>query len=105
MAGYTGRAATDRGHDVAAEACWSLAQFQELLDEWLVAGWQARLHEGLVGPDTGRRLSPNEMYVDAAGDNQASGEATQEPGNTDDEMGVVIPFWVFDAHAEARRWP
>jgi transposase InsO family protein len=70
VAGYTGRAATHRGRDVEAEARWSLAQLQELLEEWVVAGWQTRPHTELVGPDTGRTLSPNEMYavlVSAAG--------------------------------------
>ena len=30
-----------------------------------------------------------------------------EDGNTvdDEELGTVIPFGVFDAHAEAQRWP
>ncbi|WP_433282870.1 Mu transposase C-terminal domain-containing protein [Pseudonocardia xinjiangensis] len=63
VAGYTGRAVSHRGADVQAEAAWSLAQLQDLLDEWIVAGWQTRPHDGLVGPDTGRTLSPNEMYA------------------------------------------
>lgn len=60
----------NRGQDVQAEACWSLAQLQDLLDQWIVLGWQERPHESLRGPDTGRVLSPNEMYsvlVAAAG--------------------------------------
>jgi transposase InsO family protein len=70
VAGYTGRATTHRGRDVGDEARWSLVQLQELLEEWVVAGWQTRPHAELVGPDTGRTLSPNEMYavlVSAAG--------------------------------------
>ncbi|MCE3551949.1 Mu transposase C-terminal domain-containing protein [Pseudonocardia sp. RS11V-5] len=63
VAGYTGRAASHRGRDVEAEACWSLAQLQELLEEWVIAGWQTRPHSELTGPDTGRPLSPNEMFA------------------------------------------
>lgn len=29
----------------------------------MILGWQARAHDGLRGPDTGRVLSPNEMYA------------------------------------------
>ena len=70
VAGYTGRDVTRRGPSAAAEACWSLAQLQDLLDEWIITGWQERPHDGLIGPDTSRVLSPNEMYavlVSAAG--------------------------------------
>ena len=63
VAGYVGRDASHRGADVATEARWSLTQLQELLEEWVIAGWQTRPHDGLVGPDTGRTLSPNEMYA------------------------------------------
>lgn len=42
VAGYTGREVTRRGAAVEAEACWSLAQLQELLDEWVVAGFTDR---------------------------------------------------------------
>jgi len=37
---------------------------QDLLDEWLLAGWQPRPHDGLRDPLLPRRaLSPNEMYA------------------------------------------
>ncbi len=70
VAGYTGRDVTRRGPSAAGEACWSLAQLQDLLDEWIISGWQERPHDGLISPDTSRVLSPNEMYtvlVSAAG--------------------------------------
>ncbi|MEH0975273.1 Mu transposase C-terminal domain-containing protein [Micromonospora sp. CPCC 205546] len=70
VAGYTGRDVAHRGSRVQAEAVWSMAQMQDLLDEWIVVGWQQRPHEGLLSPDTGRVLSPNEMFavlVTAAG--------------------------------------
>ncbi|PMR62196.1 integrase [Verrucosispora sp. ts21] len=70
VAGYTGRDVAHRGSRVQAEAVWSMAQMQDLLDEWIIIGWQQRPHDGLLSPDTGRVLSPNEMFavlVTAAG--------------------------------------
>jgi transposase InsO family protein len=64
VAGYTGSDVTRRGRDVAAEAAWTLPQLQDLLDEWIVAGWQNRPHEGLRSPYMpGRELTPNEAYA------------------------------------------
>lgn len=64
VSGYTGRDVTRRGADVAERAVWSVAELQELLDEWIVAGWQPRPHEGLRHPFTpDRALSPNEAYA------------------------------------------
>lgn len=64
VAGYTGRDVTRRGTDVADRAVWSLADLQELLDEWIVCGWQSRPHEGLRHPFTpDRAASPNEAYA------------------------------------------
>ncbi|WP_371537236.1 Mu transposase C-terminal domain-containing protein [Streptomyces sp. NBC_00466] len=71
VAGYTGRSAEMRGKDPAAQAAWSIHELQELLQEWAVAVWQTRPHDGLrepLMPD--RPLSPNEKYaalVSAAG--------------------------------------
>ena len=70
VADYTGRDVTRRGTLPASDARWSMAQLQDLLDEWIITGWQNRPHEGLISPDTSRVLSPNEMYavlVSAAG--------------------------------------
>ena len=64
VSGYTGRDVTRRGTDVAGRAVWSLADLQELLDEWIVAGWQSRPHEGLRHPFTpDKAASPNEAYA------------------------------------------
>jgi transposase InsO family protein len=64
VAGYTGSDVTRRGRDVAGRAAWTLPQLQELLDEWIVAGWQSRPHDGLRSPYIpGRELSPNEAYA------------------------------------------
>jgi hypothetical protein len=42
VAGYTGPDVTRRGKDVAGQAAWTLPQLQELLDEWIVAGFSDR---------------------------------------------------------------
>ena len=43
---------------------WSLLELQELLDEWTVAAWQNRPHDGLRDPaHPGRMFSPNEKYA------------------------------------------
>ncbi|MEU8525424.1 Mu transposase C-terminal domain-containing protein [Streptomyces sp. NPDC048629] len=63
VAGYTGSDVTRRGSDPASEAVWTLAQLQDLLDEWIIC-WQQRPHEGLRNPYmAGRTLSPNESYA------------------------------------------
>jgi hypothetical protein len=64
VAGYAGRDTTRRGPGAAEEAIWTVAQLQELFDEWVVACWQSRRHEGLSHTwGEGRDLSPNEMYA------------------------------------------
>jgi hypothetical protein len=61
VAGYVGNSVERRGEQGAA---WSMLELQELLDEWLVAVWQNRPHEGLRHPlIPGKALSPNEMYA------------------------------------------
>jgi transposase InsO family protein len=69
VASYVGPNPTRRGTD--ATGAWTIPILQELLDEWLLAGWQPRPHDALRDPLQPRRmLSPNEMYsslVAAAG--------------------------------------
>ena len=68
VAGYAGRDTTRRGPDVADEAIWTVAQLQELFDEWVIACWQNRPHEGLSQTwGEGRGLSPNEMFSACVG--------------------------------------
>ncbi|MFI5749968.1 Mu transposase C-terminal domain-containing protein [Streptomyces sp. NPDC051644] len=71
VSGYTGRSAEMRGKDPAAQAAWSIHELQELLQEWAVAVWQTRPHDGLRDPlMPDRPLGPNEKYaalVSAAG--------------------------------------
>ncbi|MFC4116533.1 Mu transposase C-terminal domain-containing protein [Nonomuraea zeae] len=71
VSGYTGRSAEYRGRAVGKEPLWPLHQLQDLLDEWLIAKWQNRPHDGLRDPLTpGQAATPNEKYaalVEAAG--------------------------------------
>jgi Mu transposase, C-terminal len=68
VAGYTGRDTTRRGPDIAEEAIWTVGQLQELFDEWVIACWQNRPHEGLSHTwGKGRDLSPNEMFAVCVG--------------------------------------
>lgn len=54
---------TRRDKDVAREACYSVAQLQNLLDEWLVH-YHHRPHQGLRHPVLPKfALSPNEMWA------------------------------------------
>lgn len=49
---------------VDATGAWTLPELQDLLDEWLLAGWQPRPHDALRDPLAPRRmLSPNEKYA------------------------------------------
>lgn len=62
--GYTGVNVTMRGARVQQEAVWTIGELQELLDEWVIAGWQHRPHDSLRDPQApGRALSPNEMFA------------------------------------------
>lgn len=71
VAGYTGSGVEHRGRRVEDGPLWSVTQLQDLLDEWIVAAWQNRPHDGLRDPATpGRAFTPNERYaalVEAAG--------------------------------------
>jgi putative transposase len=49
---------------VDAQAAWTVPDLQDLLDEWLLAGWQARPHDSLRDPYFPRRaISPNDRYA------------------------------------------
>ncbi|MEW2172369.1 Mu transposase C-terminal domain-containing protein [Streptomyces sp. NPDC007027] len=71
VSGYLGSSVERRGRDAAAQPLWSLPELQDLLDEWIVACWQNRPHDGLRDPvSPGRSFSPNEKYatlIQAAG--------------------------------------
>jgi hypothetical protein len=62
VAGFKGANTQQRGRAVAAE--WTLDELADLLDEWLILGWQHRPHEALRDPHAPRRLlTPNERYT------------------------------------------
>ncbi|WP_367826660.1 integrase [Streptomyces sp. LMG1-1-1.1] len=64
LPGYLGRTAEHRGRDVEDEPLWSMLEIQEFLDEWLVAKWQNRPHDGLRDPGVpGRTFTPNQKYA------------------------------------------
>ncbi|HYS35914.1 MAG TPA: Mu transposase C-terminal domain-containing protein [Pseudonocardiaceae bacterium] len=62
VAAYTGSNTTLRGSDV--DAVWTVSDLQDLLDEWLLCGWQQRPHDALRDPYFPRRaISPNDKYA------------------------------------------
>jgi hypothetical protein len=64
VAAYTGSHTGERGQDAEGEAVWTLAQLDDLLQEWIICGWQEREHDGLRHPMMPRcALSPNEMWA------------------------------------------
>lgn len=69
--GYIGRNPDRRGRHVEDQPLWSMAGLQELLDEWLIACWMNRPHDGLRDPEhPGRAFTPNQKYaalVESAG--------------------------------------
>ncbi|MFF9400329.1 integrase [Streptomyces sp. NPDC014744] len=64
VAGYTGSTTDRRGRKLEDGPLWSLPELQNLLDEWIIAVWQTRAHDGLRDPDAPKRaFSPNEKYT------------------------------------------
>jgi len=64
VAGYVGSSVERRGKNAEQDAVWSIVELQALLDEWIVAVWQNRPHDGLRDPVTpGKPLTPNEKYA------------------------------------------
>ncbi len=64
VAGYVGRSVDRRGKHAECDAVFSIVELQDLLDEWIVAQWQNRPHDGLRHPlSPGKALSPNEQYA------------------------------------------
>ena len=64
VSGYTGRGVEFRGRGIEKNAVWSLPELQDLLDQWLIAEWQNRPHDGLRDPlHPGRAFTPNQKYA------------------------------------------
>jgi len=113
LAGYTGPNAQRRGERVEEQAAWTVPDLQDLLDEWLVAGWQGRPHDALRDPLFPRRaLSPNEKYaalVAAAGylPVPLAGEDYLEllpvTWRVINDYGIRIDYRTYD-HADLAPW-
>lgn len=90
VAGYVGSSVERRSKNADAGAAWSMLELQELLDEWLVAVWQNRAHDGLRHPlMPGKALTPNEMYaalVETAG-------YVSAPLAADDYLELLPAVW------------
>ncbi|MGV0700819.1 Mu transposase C-terminal domain-containing protein [Mycolicibacter sinensis] len=64
FAGYVGPNVVKRGAAPDAEAMWTLAELQNLLDLWIIAVWQNKPHPGLRHPAMPKKdLTPNEAYA------------------------------------------
>jgi putative transposase len=64
VTGYLGSSVERRGKNAEHQAVFSLPEIQDMLDEWIVTGWQNRPHDGLRDPFTPSRvLTPNEKYA------------------------------------------
>lgn len=64
VTGFVGASTEHRGRNADQDAVFSLIELQDLLDEWIVVGWQNRKHDGLRDPlNPSRVLTPNEMYA------------------------------------------
>ncbi|MEN3586145.1 Mu transposase C-terminal domain-containing protein [Streptomyces sp. ZYX-F-203] len=64
VAGYTGSTTDRRGRKLEDGPLWTLPELQSLLDEWVIAVWQTRPHDGLRDPQAPKRaFSPNEKYA------------------------------------------
>lgn len=62
--GYVGRSVEHRGKNVEAQSAelLTIAQMQELLEDWVAVEWQNRNHDGLRDPlEPTISLTPNEM--------------------------------------------
>lgn len=62
--GYVGRSVEYRGRDAGSNSAelLTIAQAQELIEDWIAVEWQNRPHDGLRDPLHPRiKLSPNEM--------------------------------------------
>lgn len=62
--GYVGRSVEYRGRDAGtrSDELITIAQMQELLEDWIAVHWQTRAHDGLRDPlEPTLILSPNEM--------------------------------------------
>ncbi|MFE0824248.1 hypothetical protein [Streptomyces sp. NPDC058847] len=62
---YTGNDISRRAKTLDGEVLFNLSQLDDLLQEWIVLGWQNRQHEELSNPYDANlpSLTPNQMYA------------------------------------------
>ncbi|MEV7061003.1 integrase [Streptomyces microflavus] len=64
LAVYTHHRLALRGRRVRQQPLFTIAQLQDLFEQWVVLRWQQTSHGGLRSPFTpGLKLTPNEMYA------------------------------------------
>lgn len=64
LPGYVGSHVGERGQDAEREACLTLPQLQDIIEEYLITGWHRRKHEGLRHPLLPQQaLTPLEMWA------------------------------------------
>ncbi|MEI5595235.1 hypothetical protein [Streptomyces brasiliscabiei] len=64
LASYTHHRLDLRGKRVRKQPLWTIAELQELFEQWVVLHWQQTPHGALRSPFTpGLRLTPNQMYA------------------------------------------
>lgn len=56
IGGYRGSSVEQRGKNADQQAHFSLPELRELLDQWIIVGWQRRKHEGLRDPFNPKRI-------------------------------------------------
>ena len=116
LSGYLGSSTERRGYRIEkTQPLWSLPELQDMLDEWTVAHWQNRPHDGLRDPlAPGVMFTPNEKYASLV---QAAGYAPVALGPNDyiellpaewraiNHYGVKIDHRIYDDPAlrEYRR--
>ncbi|MFH9471807.1 integrase [Streptomyces clavifer] len=64
LASYTHHRLDLRGRHVRKQPLWTIAQMQDLFEQWVALRWQQTPHSALRSPFTpGLKLTPNQMYA------------------------------------------
>ncbi|MFH9229013.1 hypothetical protein [Streptomyces lydicus] len=89
---YTGSDISRRARTLDGEVLFNLAQLDDLLQQWIALGWQARPHDELRNPYDANLppLSPNQMYAACV---QVAGYLPV-PLSRDDYLRLLPTAWV-----------
>jgi hypothetical protein len=89
---YTGNRPGYRARTVDGQELFTLAQLDDLLQEWIVLGWQNRVHDELRSPYNPNlpALTPNQMYAATV---RAAGYLPV-PLDRDDYLRLLPTAWV-----------